>query len=257
MVSRKAKAHIRRWINDETRKKASEGEEVWAKRLKKHKVSLPEDDFAKLIKELKYDNAQKFYVAIAEEEIEPERIITRLKQQRPVKEAPETTKPVHTFVEIARKASEGIVVDGSRSDWKVSYAKCCNPIPGDEIVGYVTTGEGIKIHRKNCSNLSRMAGAAHERIVTASWPGESSGLFVAGVAVSGMDRPGILTELTHTISSYQNTNIRSVSAEVRDAVFESQIIIYVNDREHLERLIDKLKKITGVMRVDRIQGRNA
>ncbi len=257
VVSRKAKAHIRRWINDETRKKAAEGEEIWAKRLKKHKLSLPEDDFYKLVRELKYDNAQKFYVAVAEEEIDPERIISRLTQQKSVKESPEPGKPVHTFVEIARKASEGIVVDGSRSDWKVSYAKCCNPIPGDEIAGFVTTGEGIKIHRKNCANLSRMEGAARDRIVAATWPGESSGLFVAGVSVSGMDRPGILTELTHTISSYQNTNIRSVSAEVKDAVFESQIIIYVNDKVHLEHLMDKLKKITGVMHVDRIQGRNA
>ncbi len=252
VVSRKAKAHIRRWINDETRKKAVEGEEIWTKKLKKHKLTLGEDDFVKLLRDLKYENAQRFYVAIAEEEIEPERLITRLTQQKAVKDSSEANKPSQTFVEIARKSSEGIVVDGSRSDWKVSYAKCCNPIPGDEIVGFVTTGEGIKIHRKNCPNLARMAGAARERIVDATWPGESSGLFVAGVSVSGMDRPGILTELTHSISSYQNTNIRSVSAEVRDAIFESQIIVYVRDKEHLERIIDKLRKVVGVTKVDRI-----
>ncbi len=257
VVSRKAKAHIRRWVNDETRKKAADGEEIWTKRLKKHKLTLPEDDFAKLVRELKFENPQKFFVAIAEEEVEPERIIARITQQKSAKDTAETAKPAHTFVEIARKASEGIVVDGSRSDWKVSYAKCCSPIPGDEIVGFVTTGEGIKVHRKSCSNLARMAGAARERIIDASWPGESSGLFVAGVSVSGMDRPGILTELTHSISNYQNTNIRSVSAEVRDAIFESQIIIYVKDKEHLDHLIDKLKKIVGVTRVDRLQGQNA
>ena len=263
IVSRKAKAHIRRWLNEETRKKAAEGEEIWTKRLKKHKLTLPEDDFAKLIHDLKYDNAQRFYAAISEEEIEPERIIARLTQQKSAKETTESAKPVHTFVEIARKASEGIVVDGSRTDWKISYAKCCNPIPGDEIVGFVTTGEGIKVHRRNCANLSRMASAAKERIVDANWPGESGGLYVAGVSVSGMDRPGILTELTHAVSSYQNTNIRSVSAEVRNAIFESQIIVYVKDKEHLDRLIDKLKKIDGVTRVDRMsagssgQGQNA
>lgn len=186
----------------------------------------------------------------------PEKIITKFTQQKSSREAPEATKPVHTFVEIARNASEGIVVDGSRTDWKISYAKCCSPIPGDEIVGFVTTGEGIKVHRKTCANLERLAGTARERIVDASWPGESSGLFVAGVAISGMDRPGILTEITHAISSYQDTNIRSVSAEVRSAIFESQIIIYVKDKEHLERLIDKLKKVQGITRVDRIQGQN-
>ena len=256
VVSRKAKAHIRRWLNDEARKKAVEGEEIWTKRVKKHKLTVPEDDFAKLIHDLRYDNAQRFYIAIAEEEIEPDKIIARLTQQKTSRESAEVPKPAQTFVEMARKSSEGIVVDGSRTDWKISYAKCCNPIPGDEIVGFVTTGEGIKVHRKTCPNLGRMAGAAKERIVDATWPGESGGLFVAGVAISGMDRPGILTELTHAISNYQNTNIRSVSAEVRNAIFEGQVIVYVKDKAHLDRLIDKLKKINGVTRVDRIQGQN-
>ncbi len=256
VVSRKAKAHIRRWLNEETRKKASDGEEIWIKKLKKHKLTLPEDDFAKLVHELKYDNPQRFYVAISEEEIEPDQIIARLTQQKSQRETQESSKPVYTFVEIARRASEGIVVDGSRTDLKISYAKCCNPIPGDDIVGFVTTGEGIKIHRKNCSNLERMIGSSKERIVQATWPGESSGVFVAGVSISGMDRPGILTEVTHAISNYQDTSIRSVSAEVRSAIFESQIIIYVRDKEHLERLIDKLRKIEGVTRVDRMKGQN-
>ncbi|MFZ1080991.1 MAG: bifunctional (p)ppGpp synthetase/guanosine-3',5'-bis(diphosphate) 3'-pyrophosphohydrolase [Candidatus Kryptoniota bacterium] len=256
VVSRKAKAHIRRWLNEEARKKAAEGEELWIKRLKKHKLSVSEDDFAKLLRDLKYDNPQQFYAAIAEEEIEPEKIIAKLTQQKSSREASESTKPIHTFVEIARRASEGIVVDGSRTDWKISYAKCCNPIPGDEIVGFVTTGEGIKVHRKTCVNFERLSGTARERIVDASWPGKSSGLFVAGVTISGMDRPGILTEITHAISSYQETSIRSVSAEVRSAIFESQIIIYVKDKGHLEHLIDKLKKVPGITRVDRIQGQN-
>ncbi len=261
VVSRKAKAHIRRWLNEEARNKAAQGEEIWLKRLKKHKLSISEDDFAKLLHDLRFDNAQQFYVAVAEEEIEPEKIITRLKQQKSSREtsgtnAGESAKPAHTFVEIARNASDGIVVDGSRTDWKISYAKCCNPVPGDEIVGFVTTGEGIKVHRKSCTNVARLEGSARERIVEASWPGENSGLFVAGVTISGLDRPGILTEITHSISSYQDTSIRSVSAEVRSAIFESKIIMYVKNREHLERLIDKLKKVTGVTRVDRMQEQN-
>jgi len=252
VVSRKAKAHIRRWLNEEARKKAAEGEEIWNKKLKKNKLSISEEDFAKLLHDLKFDNPQKFYSAISDEEVEPERLIARLRQQKSLRETGEAAKPVQTFVEIARKSSEGIVVDGSRTDWKVSYAKCCNPIPGDEIVGFVTTGEGIKIHRKSCPNVGRLDSQAKERIVEATWPGESSGLFVAGVTISGLDRPGILTEVTHAITNYQNTNIRSVSAEVRSAIFEGQIIMYVKDREHLERLIDKLKKIEGVTRVDRL-----
>ena len=252
VVSRKAKAHIRRWLNEESRKKAAEGEELWTKRLKKNKIQLSEEDFTKLLHDLKFENPQKFYAAISDEEIEPEKIISRLKQQKTVKDAGETPKPVHTFVEIAREASEGIVVDGSRSDWKVSYAKCCNPIPGDEIVGFVTTGEGIKIHRKACTTLGRLAGPAKDRIVDASWPGESSGTFVAGIIISGLDRPGILTEVTHAITNYQNTNIRSVSAEVQNTIFDGHIIMYVKDKEHLERIIDKLKKIEGVTRVDRM-----
>ncbi|HEY9167823.1 MAG TPA: bifunctional (p)ppGpp synthetase/guanosine-3',5'-bis(diphosphate) 3'-pyrophosphohydrolase [Candidatus Kryptonia bacterium] len=263
VVSRKAKAHIRRWLNDEARKKAAEGEEIWTKRVKKHKLTIAEDDFAKVLHDLKFDNTQKFFIAIADEEIEPDSVIARLTQQKTAREPVENTKPLHTFVEIARRASDGIVVDGTRTDLKFSYAKCCSPIPGDDIVGFVTTGEGIKIHRRNCTNLARLENAARERIVDATWPGESSGLFVAGVTVSGLDRPGILTELTHAVTNYQNTNIRSVSAEVRGELFECHIIIYVKDKEHLERLIDKLKKIDSVTHVDRMsagssgQGPNA
>ncbi len=252
VVSRKAKAHIRRWLNEEARKKASDGEEIWAKKLKKHKLSLSEEDFGKLLHDFKFDNPQKFYVAISEGDLDPDKTINQFNEQKQQRDTQESGKPAHTFVEIARKASEGIVVDGSRTEWKISYAKCCNPIPGDEIVGFVTTGEGIKVHRKNCPNLARLEAASKERIVDANWPGESSGFFVAGVSVSGLDRPGILTEITHSISSYQNTSIRSVTAEVKNTIFEAQIIIYVRDKEHLDRLIDKLRKVTGVTRVERI-----
>ncbi|MGC8594596.1 MAG: RelA/SpoT family protein [Candidatus Kryptoniota bacterium] len=256
VVTRKAKAHIRRWFNEEIRKKAEEGEAIWIKRLRKHKLVVSEDEFNKLIHELKFDNPQQFFVALADEEIEPEHVISRLTSQKGLKESSDLSKPPQTFVEIARGASTGIVVQGSNAGLKVSYAKCCNPIPGDEIIGFVTTGEGIKIHRKSCPNIRRMEENNKDRIVEAEWPGVDGNVYVAGLSVSGTDRPGILGDITHAISSYQNTSIRSVNAEARNAIFDGQVIIYVKNKEHLERLIDKIKKVPGVTKVDRIQNEN-
>jgi len=256
VVTRKAKAHIRRWFNEEIRKKAEEGEIIWSKRLKKHKLAVSEDEFNKLIRELKFDNPQQFFVALADEEVEPEHVINMLTSQKSQKEPADLSKASQPFVEIARGASTGIVVQGSNAGLKVSYAKCCNPIPGDEIIGFVTMGEGIKIHRKSCPNIRRMEETNKERIVEAEWPGVDGNVYVAGLSVSGTDRPGILGDITHAISSYQNTSIRSVNAEARNAIFEGQVIIYVKNKEHLERLIEKIRKVPGVTKVDRIQNEN-
>jgi (p)ppGpp synthase/HD superfamily hydrolase len=134
-----------------------------------------------------------------------------------------------------------------------NYAKCCQPIPGDEVVGFVTTGEGIKIHRKSCHNVRSMINAHSNRIVDVQWPGDNSVLFVAGVRVSGDDRPAMLNDLTHAISTYKNTNIRSVNIETADGLFQGAFILNVENTDHLMRIIEKLKKVPGVRTIDRFE----
>ena len=117
------------------------------------------------------------------------------------------------FVKSARSITSGISLFGTHDNFMHNYAKCCNPIPGDDIAGSITTGEGLKIHRKDCRNVASMRLNDEERIVEVSWPPTDDVDFIVGVKLSGQDRSGLLNEITHAISTYNNTNIRSVNEQ--------------------------------------------
>jgi (p)ppGpp synthase/HD superfamily hydrolase len=145
------------------------------------------------------------------------------------------------------------VLDGAQNHVMHNYAKCCHPIPGDDIVGFVTTGEGIKIHRRSCKNIRLMMQVEANRIVEVGWPAENGVMFVAGIRISGDDRPGMLNDITHAISTYMNTNIRSVNLDSEDAVFDGTFILYVRDTDHLERILEKIRRIKGVTHAERFE----
>ena len=131
--------------------------------------------------------------------------------------------------------------------------ECCNPIPGDEIIGFVTTGEGVKIHRKECRNLKLMMQVESNRVVEVDWPVQSDVMFVSGITVSGRDRPGMLNDITQAIASYENTNIRSVNIDSSNSLFDGTFLLYIRDTGHLLRIVEKIKKIKGVTRVVRFE----
>ena len=133
-----------------------------------------------------------------------------------------------------------------------SFAQCCNPIPGDDIIGYVTTGEGVKIHQKACRNFLSASIADPHRVVEVGWPLTNGVEYTVAVRISGEDRTGLLNDITHSISSYQNTNIRGVKIDAKDSMFEGTIIVGVKNTEHLERIMEKLRKIKGVSRTERL-----
>jgi len=158
------------------------------------------------------------------------------------------------FIHSARELTSGISILGASDNFLHQYAKCCNPIPGDPIVGFVTIGEGIKIHRKDCKNVISMRMAESERLVDVGWPPVTGADFIAAVRVSGKDRPGMLSDVTHAISTYQNTNIRSVNIDSRGSMFEGQIILFVKNTEHLARVLEKIKRVEGILDVERFFG---
>ena len=255
VVTHKAKAHIRRWIKEERRKVAEKGKVIWEKRIKKSRVHLSEEEFSKFISEIKAENVQDFYYNIGFGSLDVEKLVALLER----KKAPEHEEGKRdgnlftSFVKAARSSLGGILVSGKQDQFMHQYAKCCNPIPGDEIIGYVTVGEGIKIHRKNCHNVAQMIATSEPRVVEVSWPVTEGSTFIAGIKVSGEDRPGMLNEITNVISAYENTNIRSVNIDSKDSFFEGSIILYVRDTDHLQRLMDKLKKLDGIYAVQRFE----
>ncbi len=138
---------------------------------------------------------------------------------------------------------------------KIDYtlAACCNPIPGDDVFGFVTVNEGIKIHRTNCPNAAQLMANYGYRIVKAKWNRQQELSFLTGLRIVGIDDVGLINSLTKVISNDFHVNIRSITVDTNDGIFDGTIKVFVNDKEHLDNLIKNLldvKGITGVTRFD-------
>ena len=250
--TQKAKSAIRKWMNKEEEKIVKAGKEIWNKKLKKLKLSFSTSDVSKIARKYKYDNNSQFFQAIAQGNVNLDLILIDTGDK--TTEDHEKILAFDKFAEIARKDAGGILVDGKSSGIMYAYAKCCNPIPGDPVIGYITVGEGIKIHRKTCNNLINLSSIDADKLVAVQWPGTDGTLFVAGLTVKGEDSPGILNEIAHTIVSYRSTNIKSININTNDSTFEGSVMVYVNNLEHLNNLIDRLKKLRGLYKVERFEG---
>jgi guanosine-3',5'-bis(diphosphate) 3'-pyrophosphohydrolase len=245
----KAKYAIRKWINSEEEKIIETGKEIWEKKLKKYKLSFNTDDLIKFTQNYKFDNTSQFFKSIALDKINLDDLLLPHKER----ETKEVTNDLEfeNFANIARTDAGGILVDGNIDNVKYTFAKCCNPIPGDPIVGFITIGEGIKIHRKNCSDLINILKKDENRLIPVQWPNTDSSFFVAGISIFGEDSPGILKDISHSITSHQDTNIKSVNISANNSLFKGTITLYVKNLEHLSRIIERLKKNKGIYSVER------
>jgi RelA/SpoT family (p)ppGpp synthetase len=247
----KAKSNIRRYLNKEEQIIVDAGKEMWDKKIKKLKLSFSSSDFSKLVTKFKYDNHKKFFSAVAQGKVNLDEILLPKKEEE-VKEQDLTMEFDH-FADIARKDAGGVLVEGKKTDMLYSFAKCCNPIPGDPVIGYITVGEGIKIHRKTCNNLINISTNDSSKLIPVQWPHADESSFVAGLNVKGEDSPGILNDIAHAIVSVKNTNIKSININTNDSTFDGSVTVYVNNLEHLNRLIDRLKNVKGVFVAERFE----
>ncbi len=140
--------------------------------------------------------------------------------------------------------------DLHKGGYKLS--SCCNPIAGDDVFGFITMDDGIKIHRVNCSNAVQLMSNFAYRIVKARWKGKDTLEFLAGIKFSGIDDVGLVNKITTIISHEHNVNMRSISFESNDGIFEGKVMAYVHDTDHLNALMEKLKRVRGVRSVERV-----
>ncbi len=257
VATHKARQHIRKFLNEEQRAHVAQGREMWQKRLTKAKLHVNEDTLIRFAATTPYGTIGKFYSAIAAADIDIEEYFTRLRDWlKPGNrglQPPEPEPTTVTYMDTSRAAT-GILIQGRRDNFLYSYAKCCNPVPGDEVVGVVTVGQGIKIHRTSCKNIQKMQADSEKRLIDVSWPSTDEGAdYLVGIRVFGEDRPGMLSDLTHVISTYNNTNIRSVNIDSKDAMFDGKVTVFVKNTYHLARLMEKLKKVRGVTSVERFE----
>jgi GTP pyrophosphokinase len=138
-------------------------------------------------------------------------------------------------------------------DYKL--AKCCTPIPGDDVFGFVTVNEGIKIHRTNCPNAPELLSHHGNRVVKAKWTSQHEVAFLTGLKIRGTDRVGLINDVTKVISEELKVNMSSMSIHTDSGIFEGEIMLYVNDTRHLEQMIEKLRNVEGVVKASRFDSK--
>jgi (p)ppGpp synthase/HD superfamily hydrolase len=159
----------------------------------------------------------------------------------------------------ARASAGGISIGDGQSSTnipglKYDFARCCNPIPGDEVIGYITKTEGIKIHRRNCNNIVNLYLMDCSRIVDINWGESALTEFSAGIRIIGEDRPGILNDITEMISKTYKINIISANIFTKGSTFEGTIIMNVEDLKQLNSVIEKISQHKGVINAMRFNG---
>ncbi len=249
----KAKSSIRKFINREEERVIELGKDIWEKKLKKLKLNINRDELNRIARKQKFENPNNFFKSIAEDNVDLDKILAP-KEEKEEKQVSELE--YEDFAELARTTSGGILVEGEHKGIEYTYAKCCKPIPGDPIVGYITIGEGIKIHRRDCKNLFNLVKSNENKLVPVNWPRTKGSAFIAGINIRGEDKPGLLTEISNSITNYKNTNIKAVNISTDDSLFIGTITVYVNDVDHLNRLIERLKKNKSIYSVVRFDASN-
>lgn len=264
VVTHKAKLKIKQFLNETRRKEIEEGRNVWNKLVAKTKRLFSESDLVKLARFHGLPTPADFFRALGAKEIDSEKVLEHIEpKSEPKPEAkPENRNgvPPVTADDFARHAREvhglkadntgdAVVISGL-SNVAHSYAKCCNPVPGDDVIGLVTAGGGVKIHRRNCVNVNNEQILKSPKVVTVQWKATSSNDFLAGLRIYGEDKIGMTNEITQVMVK-SDINIRSISLNAKDGIFEGTVILYVKNIEHLQRVVDRIKKVEGVFTVER------
>jgi guanosine-3',5'-bis(diphosphate) 3'-pyrophosphohydrolase len=256
VVTAKAKSKIKEALKLEKRKKADEGKEMLVKRLHQLKVNVNKDNLEKVREFFAAPTLLDFYFRVAIGTLTIKAIKDAINDDGSVKVKAAANKPelktLEQLVSNVRGKADMLVIGEhvDKIDYKIST--CCNPIPGDDVFGFVTLKDGIQIHRVNCPNATELMSNFAYRVVKAKWTNQESISFLAGIKVTGTDEVGIVNNITKIISNELNVNMRSISFDTNDGIFEGTIMVFVNDTNHLTDLMKKLKKVSGVLTVNRV-----
>ena len=254
VVTAKAKSKIKSALKEEKRKVAEEGKEILERKLKSIKITYNTDNLYKLTYYFKLPSTLDMFYNVAKGIIDLKQLKEFAASEKVVENKPE--KPDAIAIEGFLKKSKGkdsdtllIGEDLQKIDYKLST--CCNPIPGDDVFGFVTVSEGIKIHRTNCPNAAKLMANYGYRIVKAKWDSQKELAFLTGLRITGIDDVGLINSITTVISSDFKVNMRSITVDSYEGIFDGSIMVYVNDTEHLDNLIARLKEVKGVTSVTR------
>ncbi len=255
VVTAKAKSRIKQALNEDKRKLSLEGKEIVDKKFKQYKIPSSIANINGLILHFKSPSPMDFYFDVASKKISlselKEFTLVNGKIKFPRKEDVTQTTFEETIKKTLQKNAELLILGDSKIDYK--FANCCSPIPGDDVFGFITIKDGIKIHRTNCPNAAQLMAKYHYRVLKTKWTRSHEIAFLTGLKVNGIDDIGVMQKITNIISVDMNLNMRSITIDSTDGIFEGRIMLYVNDTKQLEDLMERLKSLEGILSVNRIE----
>ena len=260
VVTSRAKSKLKQALRELHYKEADVGKEILIRRFKNWKYELTDQILNQLVKRYKAKTVHDLYLDVATGKIDMmdvKEFLVELEkgEKEPDKSELEVQRSAENFVQKQEPLEENediLVIDQNLSQVEYKFAKCCNPILGDEIFGFVSATGGIKIHRKNCPNAADMRKKFGYRIVPARWSGGKEANFQATLKITGNDDIGIVTNISHVISKDMKVKMRSISINSNEGTFEGTVTVFVHNTGDLDMLIKKIKDVKGVFDVVRI-----
>ncbi|MCA5003600.1 RelA/SpoT family protein [Sphingobacterium bovistauri] len=260
VVTAKAKSKIKSSLKEEKRRVAEDGKEILERKMKSLKLTYNTDNINKIANFFKYPSSQELFYNVAKGIIDIKNLRDYVASEKTHDLVTQNQFNSHIsgLVEkIDKRNADTILIGDDNQKLDYTLAVCCNPIPGDDIFGFLTVNEGIKIHRTSCPNASKLMANYGYRILKARWASsQMDHAFITGIRIIGIDDVGLVNKLTTVISQEFNVNIRSLSISSNEGIFEGNIMVNINNIEQLDNLINRLKLVSGITSVTRYESEN-
>lgn len=261
VTTSRAKAKIRQALKEVQVKEGAYAKEVLDRKFRNKKIDFDESIMSHVIKKLGFKEVTDFYKKIANESLDVNYVIEKYQELKAKEENPTSDAPVRSAEEfnlqtpeakIAAGNDDVLVIDKNLKGVDYSLAKCCHPIYGDPIFGFVTVNGGIKVHRTDCPNAPELRKRFGYRIVKARWSGKGSSQYSITLRVIGNDDISIVNNITSIISKDEKLTLRAINIDSNDGLFSGNITVQLDDTSKLESLIKKLRTVKGVKQISRV-----
>jgi GTP pyrophosphokinase len=245
----RARQKIRVWTRQEEHRAAVQiGKEFLERELRKRRRRVTEAELARAAAAAGYGSAEPLYAALGSGELGLSQVLKHLwPDEQPLPEAGRIS-PITRLVEQIRRPPRGVRIQGV-DNVMVRYSQCCQPVPGDRVIGYITSGRGISIHRVDCPNVLRFS-EHPERRIEIDWQRDSTQLYLVRLTVDGNDRRGLLSDIARAITN-SGTNIQSAQTAAVQGGMHGEFVVEIEDLSHLTKVIRAVRKVKGVVSVDR------
>ncbi|HWI32059.1 MAG TPA: bifunctional (p)ppGpp synthetase/guanosine-3',5'-bis(diphosphate) 3'-pyrophosphohydrolase [Microbacterium sp.] len=257
VASTRARNKIRGWFTKERREEAIEqGKESIARAMRRQNLPLQrlmsQDSFTEVAHHLKYEDVSALYAAVGEGHVSTQSVLEKVTAL--VGAGDSTTGPID-LPQIGRQrqprsADSGVLVRGA-PDILVKLAKCCTPVPGDEVVGFVTRGSGVSVHRTDCTNVRALM-ADPERMIDVEWAPTTKSVFLVQIQVEALDRSGLLSDVTRVLSEHHVNILSATVSTTNDRLAISRFVFEMGDTVHLDRVLNAVRRIDAVYDVYRV-----